>query len=196
LWKHWAASGTDLPIRQIDVVNYARTRARSEFIASDNASTTTERGRILERLVVYLFSKCAGVRHFQSNAINAAGSGEIDVCFWNERYEGSIDFLPRILIVECKNTVDRVDSASVRVFLSKLHEMRLDYGILIAANGVTGDAENLRAAHDVIRTAFQRDGVRIIVLTRSELVMIRSTEGLIRLLQDKILMLTMQAHTF
>jgi predicted Mrr-cat superfamily restriction endonuclease len=116
--------------------------------------------------------------------MNAAGSSEIDVCFWNGRHKGSIDFLPQILIVECKNTTDRVDSASVRVFLSKLREMRLDYGILIAANGVTGDAENPRAAHDVIRTAFQRDGVRTIVLTRAELVVLRSTEGLIRLMQD------------
>jgi len=146
--------------------------------------------------VVYLFSKCPGVRHFQNNVINAAGSSEIDVCFWNGRYQYSIDFLPQILVVECKNTADRVDSAAVRVFLSKLREMRLDYGILIAVNGVTGDAENLRAAHDVIRTAFQHDGVRTIVLTRAELVTLRSTEGLIRLLQDKLLLLTMQARTF
>jgi len=38
-----------------------------------------------------------------------------------------------------KNTTERVGSATVRVFLSKLQEMRLDHGILVAADGVTGD---------------------------------------------------------
>jgi hypothetical protein len=37
----------------------------------------------------------------------------------------------------------------VRVFLSKLQEMRLDHGILVAADGVTGDEESLRAATPV-----------------------------------------------
>jgi predicted Mrr-cat superfamily restriction endonuclease len=101
------------------------------------------------------------VRHYENNALNAPGSSEVDVCFWNSRHNGSIDFLPQILIVECKNTAERVGSAAVRIFLSKLQEMRLDHGVLVAANGITGDAESLRAAHDVIRTAFQRDQVRI-----------------------------------
>jgi restriction endonuclease len=134
---------------------------------------------------VYLFSKCPGVRHFQNNALNAAGSSEVDVCFWNNRNPGSIDFLPEILVVECKNTAERVGSAAVRVFLSKLQEMRLGHGVLVAAHGVTGDQESLSAAHDVIRGAFQRDRIRIIVLTRVELETLRDTEGLIRLLQDK-----------
>jgi hypothetical protein len=74
--------------------------------------------------------------------------------------------------------------------------MRLNHGILIAANGVTGDARNLRAAHDVIRTAFQANGVHVIVLTRSEVEGLRHTGGLVRLLQNKILQLTMRARTF
>jgi hypothetical protein len=68
---------------------------------------------------------------------------------------------------------------------------------LIAAKGITGRADSLRAAHDAIRTAFQgRDRVRLIVLTRSELEGLRDTDELVRLLQDKILLLTMQARSF
>lgn len=178
------------------MANYCTKRIAAAFAASEFADTTTDRGRLLERLVTYLFSGCPGVRHYENNALNAPGSSEIDVCFWNDRHNGSFDFLPRILVVECKNTTERVGSAAVRVFLSKLQEMRLDHGIMVAAHGVTGDQESLRAAHDVIRTAFQRDQVHLIVLTRAELESLLSTEDLIRLLQDKILRLTMQARTF
>jgi len=166
------------------------------FAEADATATTTKRGRLLEQLAAYLFARCPGVRHYRNNAINAAGSSEVDVCFWNSRFEGSIDFLPQILLVECKNTNKRLGSASVRVFLSKLQDMRLDYGILIAAKGVTGKQKTLRAAHDVIRTAFQTHSIRLIVLTRSELESLNDTDGLVRLLQDKILLLTMQAKTF
>jgi hypothetical protein len=178
------------------MANYSLKKISGALAASDDASNTTERGRILEILIAYLFSKCRGVRHFDNNVLNAAGSSEIDVCFWNSRSLGSIDFLPPILVVECKNTGQRIDSAAVRTFLSKVQEMRLDHGILVAANGVTGNNANLRAAHDVIRSAFLRDHVHIIVLTRSEIEGLRSTEDLIRLLQDKVLMLTMQARSF
>jgi hypothetical protein len=58
------------------------------------------------------------------------------------------------------------------------------------------EIQSLRAAHDVIRTAFQRDQLRIIVLTRAELEALRGTDGLLQLLQDKVLLLTMQARTF
>jgi predicted Mrr-cat superfamily restriction endonuclease len=133
---------------------------------------------------------------FDNNSLNAAGSSDVDVSFWNNRLNGSFDFLPQILIVECKNTAERVGSADVPVFLGKLQEMHLDHGILVAAQGITGDAESLRAAHDVIRTAYQRDKVRLIVLTRFELEALRSTNDLIRLLQDKVLLLTMRSATF
>jgi len=166
------------------------------FAASEAAATTTERGRLLESLVAYLFSRCRGVRHYRNDALNAAGSSEVDVCFWNNRLNGSFDFLPQILIVECKNTAERVGSSAVRIFRDKLRDMKLDYGILVAANGITGSARSLTAAHDIIKTAFLTDGMRLVVLTRSEVEDLTDTDELIRLVQDKILLLTMQARTF
>lgn len=167
-----------------------------DLAASDGAANTVERGRILEALIAYLLSCCPGVRHFNSNNLNAAGSSELDVCFWNNRRLGSLDFLPQILIVECKNTAARVGSPDVRIFLHKLITMRLDLGILVAANGITGDPNCVTAAHDVIRTAFHTSHIRLIVLTRAELEALETLDDLICLLQDKILLLTMQAQTF
>jgi hypothetical protein len=110
------------------VANYSKKRIAVAFADSDNADTTTERGRLLESLVAYLFSKCSGVRHFENNALNAAGSSEVDVCFWNSREPGSIDFLPQILIVECKNTAERVGSAAVTRRASSNQRMNFAIG--------------------------------------------------------------------
>ena len=178
------------------MARYSNRKIVRAFAASEVARTTIQRGRILEDLMAYLFSRCPGVRHYRNNAFNSTGSSEIDVCFWNSRYDRSIDFLPQIIVVECKNTRGRVGSSDIRIFRDKLRDMGLDHGILIAANGITGDARSLRAAHDVIRTAFLTDRVRLIVLTRSELEALRHTGGLVLLLQNKILMLTMRARTF
>ncbi|HYW16602.1 MAG TPA: restriction endonuclease, partial [Allosphingosinicella sp.] len=125
---------------------------------------------MLEELIAYVFARCPGVRHYKNNLLNRAGSSEIDVCFWNKRRLGSLDFLPRgLLVIECKNTHRRVSSSAVRVFRTKLVDMGLRNGILVASNGVTGNSDRLNAAHDAIRTAFQVERVRIIVITRSEL---------------------------
>lgn len=178
------------------MASYSNQRIVGSFVRSDNAQSNNERGRLLEELVAYLFSRCPGVRHYQNNMLNVAGSSEVDVCFWNDGLIGSMDFLPRILVVECKNTGNRIGSPDVRIFRDKIHEMGLDHGIFVAANGISGNSNSLRAAHDIIRTAFQRDQMRIIVLTRAELEGLHNTEELVRLLQDKILLLTIQARTF
>ena len=104
------------------------TKIRTLLAASDKASNSTERGRALEKTLAHIFSTCPGVRHFKNNALNASGSSEVDVCFWNSRARGSLDFLPEILVAECKNTGKRIGSASVRIFLSKLTEMKLEFG--------------------------------------------------------------------
>ena len=162
----------------------------------DSARSATARGRALETLVAYLFSACDGVRHYKSNVLNAAGRSEIDVYFWNSRDRLAFDFLPSILVAECKNTANRVGAAEIRNFLGKMRDMHLDHGIFVAAQGITGKANDLRAAHDTIRTAFQRDQQRLLVLTRSEIKSLAKTNDLILLMQDKILDLTVGANSF
>ena len=89
-------------------------RIRRLLAAGDAARTMKARGAAFERLAAYVFGSCPGVRHFQSDILNQAGSSEIDVCFWNRKRRHSLDFLPEILVVECKNTKKRVGSAADR----------------------------------------------------------------------------------
>lgn len=175
--------------------DYEQAAIVAAFEASDVADTTTARGRILEDLIVLLFSQVEGVRHFSNNQLNAAGSTELDVCFWNAKRADGFPFLENILVAECKNTAARIGSAEIRNFRAKLEDMKINFGILVATHGITGDAENLRNAHDAVRQAFQH-GIQIAVLTKNELLALTHTDDLVRLIEDKILMLTVQTQTF
>jgi len=174
---------------------YDRATILEAFERSDAAETTTFRGRILEDLIAQLFADIDGIRHYKNNLLNAAGSTELDVCFWNSRRADGFPFLENIIVAECKNTATRIGSAEIRNFRAKLEDMKLNFGLFIATNGITGDADQLRNAHDAVRQAFQQ-GIQIAVLTKVELTSLTHTDDLIRLIQDKILMLTVQTQTF
>lgn len=175
---------------------YDQDKIQAYFDAMEGGGSTTERGRALEGLMVYVIAECDGVRHHGNNRLNSQGSSEIDTCFWNARLSSGLDFLPQILISECKNTAAPVGSSELRVFSSKLDEMHLKHGLFVAAQGITGNTDNKRAAHDIVRTSFQRLQQQILVITRAEIQQFRSTLDLITILQNKTLELTLGAVTF
>ena len=58
-------------------------------------------------------------------------------------------------------------------------------GILVAANGVTGDPEEQTRANDVIREAYDAEEITILVLTRTEIEAFRSEDDVVRLFEEK-----------
>jgi hypothetical protein len=100
-----------------------------------------------------------------------------------------LHFLDAVLIVECKATEARVGSADVGWFVRKLQDRGARAGILIALNGITGDGEN--SAHSEILTAQMRDGIKILLLTRAEIVALTNTDALSEQLSRKLLRLTL-----
>ena len=68
-----------------------------------------------------------------------------------------LQFLSDYLIFECKNWDAAVDSATLATFIVKVRAARLELGVLVAANGITGDAQQRTAANDIIRQAFVCD---------------------------------------
>jgi hypothetical protein len=116
----------------------------------------------------------------------AHGSEEIDLVFWNDRRPDALPFLPSLLLFECKNWADPVDSASVVFFTNKVRTRHLEYGFLIASNGITGDAADLNAAHQHLHNALIGDNIKIMVVDRGELCGVSSTEQLIAMMQQKI----------
>ncbi len=153
-------------------------------VASNHA--TTVQGRALEDLVCYLFGLVPGIDVATRNRLNAFDTEEIDVAFWNKRSQRGLDFLPSsILLVECKNWSSPVGSQEVSYFATRLRHRGCDHGVLVAANGITGTAEDLNRAHQQIAAALA-EGQKILVLTRDEIERLSTTSGLVRLLKQKL----------
>jgi len=144
--------------------------------------------------MIYMLCRIPGVRFLVRDSRVAAGSEEIDLVFWNDRLPNGLAYLPNILVFECKNWTAPVDSAAVAFFANKVRVRRLECGFLIAANGITGDVEDLSAAHRHVDTAFIRDNTRLIVLDRAEIQELSSTGDLSRLIQTKIAQIVLRAR--
>lgn len=155
-----------------------------KFEEGDRASSAFDRGRALEDLLVYLFSKVPGVRLIRRNAVTEDGGGEIDLIFWNDR--SVLDFLPNVLLFECKNWEARVDSAAVSSFIAKAVSRHLPHAFLIAANGVSGDREQVRNAHAHLHNALVMHDCKVVVLNRAELSALATTDQLIALIIEKV----------
>jgi len=171
----------------------SQSRVRRYFQQADAASTTTEKGAALEALVAYLFETIPGVRVTERNEYSVFDTEEIDVAFWNERVAGglsSVEF-PQILIIECKNWSKPVSSMEVAWFIMKLWGRGRRFGILVAAKGITGNPHDLNRSHQLIARALAQ-GTHILVLTREDLLTLRSSDGLVRLLQLKLTQLVVR----
>jgi len=154
----------------------------------DNGATTALKGRAFENLICYLFDLIPGVEITQRNSMNAFNTEEIDVAIWNDKKRSGLYFLPHIVLIECKNWSNPVSSIEVNWFATKLESRGRDFGILVANNGITGDPEQLTAAHNVLARHLER-GRQIIVIKRAEIQRLTNTNDLIRLIKEKLCIL-------
>ena len=128
------------------------------------------RARLSINLACYLFETIPGLSISQRNVKNASAPGEIDIAFWNEHHPSglrSIEF-GSVILVECKNWSKPVGSLEVSWFLAKLQNRARNFGVLIAASGITCYVGERREMHDIVSKALAR-GIEMIVLTRTEI---------------------------
>jgi len=168
---------------------------RRLFAESDATNDPQQKGRILEDIACVLFEAVPGIELRQRNVLNAFAAEEIDVAFWNGKHKNGFPFLPFVILLECKNWSRPVGDQEVAVYIDRLRNRALQFGILIALNGVTGDAQQLTAANFAIATAL-REGISLIVLTRQDLESLTSLRNFKRLLKAKILQLTVSGSSF
>lgn len=157
----------------------------AQQLAAGDAGNAAEKGAALENVVSQTFCLLDGVGLIRKNIIDDAGSLEIDLMLYNQREHFGLPFLPDHLIIECKNWQAPVNAATLTVFTGKLHKFRVDFGILVAANGITGNPHDKTAAHAHLRSVFDRDGMKIVVITRYEIEALRSTDDLTALMRLK-----------
>jgi Restriction endonuclease len=153
--------------------------------AGANGATTAEQGRALEELICYVFTQVPGISITKRNEMNAFHTEEIDVALWNDGGPDGLFFLPNIILVECKNWTNSVGSAEVNWFDTKLRNRGLNFGVLVATNGITGNGEELTAAHSIIAAAL-REGRRLVVIRTQEVLALTDSLQLVRLIKEKL----------
>jgi hypothetical protein len=163
--------------------------------ACDNGASTTERGRALEDLLCYLFERMPGVSVVKRNVLNVFQSEEIDIAIFNEKHRLGLPFLPYLILIECKNWSKALGSEEVAWFDHKLRQRGLSFGLLVAMNGVTGDAAQKTAAHQVLATALTEQR-QLVVLTRADLEALTDTRELVTLIKEKLLELAVSGGPF
>jgi hypothetical protein len=164
---------------------FSSKKIRDFFAKSDAAITNADKGRHLEDLAVYLFEKIPGISITARDRKNTFDTEEIDVALWNEQHAKGFKTLNFLIIVECKNWSSPVGSMEVNWFLTKIKNRALDFGILIAANGITGNDEDKRQAHDIVSKALA-EGVRMILLTRDEILDLADSDELVHIVKRKL----------
>ena len=157
----------------------------SMFQQSDKATSPYHKGKILEDLFCYIFEKIPGVSISMRNRFNAFQDEEIDIAFWNRQSPRGLYFLSFIILVECKNWSNPVSSSEVEWFAHKLESRSLEFGILIAANGISGSSTQINRSHNIVAHHLSRNR-RLITIKRDELETLVSTEQLITMIQEKL----------
>ena len=172
-----------------------RTQLRDGLARIDTATGANDKGRALEDFICFLFPFVPGVEIAERNALNAFDTEEVDVALWNARHPRGLYFLPHLLLVECKNWSHACGTQEVSYFVNRLRQRGCDHGILIAANGITGVAEDLTRAHFEIATALAA-GIRVLVFTPADMERLTNSDELVALLKRKLCQLVVSGTNF
>lgn len=167
----------------------SRQNIRALFARADRATTAAAKGRLLEDLIADVFVTIPGIEIVARNSLNRFGTEEVDVALFNGQHKRGVPFLPYLILVESKNWSRPVGSQEVAYFAQRLAHKSCEYGVLVAASGITGDPGDLTRAHYEIALALA-SGRRIIVITRDELEALRSSSDLILLIKRKLCQLS------
>lgn len=171
------------------MARYSSRKITTYFNQGDTAATRTEKGEALQNLICYIFGRVPGVSVIGDHELSAFNDEEIDVLIWNRRDARGFYFLPCIFLVECKNWSNAVGSRGVVTFKSTLRSRGCDHGILVAANGISGNSEPPTEAYHEIAMALS-EMLHILVITREDIEALRDTNGLVELFQKRLCGLT------
>lgn len=149
------------------------------------ATTAVDRGRTLEDLICYVFEKVPGISVTKRDSLNVFRTEEIDVAFWNNQDSRGLHFLPSIILVECKNWSSPVSTAEVSYFDRKVRDRGLTFGILVAANGITGNPYDRTQAQSILASALL-ERRQIVVVTVEEIQEVRDTNQLVSVFKEKL----------
>ncbi|WP_280474564.1 restriction endonuclease [Nocardia asiatica] len=149
------------------------------------AEDTDAQGKAYEELAFYLFEAVPGC-FAERNGLTYFKTEQIDLAVCNSKHQRGLYALPHVFLIECKNWSTPVDSSTLGYFINILRSRRVETGILIAANGVTGDFTDLTYAHSLAIAALN-DGINILVVTTEDLEKLTCTNDFVQLILRRFL---------
>jgi hypothetical protein len=163
----------------------SKKKMQAYFDRSKRARKAKNKGKIFEDLVCYVSQAVPGVSIRKRNKLNPFHSEEIDVGLWNERSPSGFHFLPNTILIEAKNWSSPVGSKEVASFIAKVEARGLEFGFLVALNGVTGEGADIEAARDTIRHALGKK-IRIVVIKKTDIEKFRSGRDFVELVKERL----------
>ena len=127
-----------------------------------------------------------GIKITARNEMNTFATEEIDVACKNDNDPEGLGALVDFFLVECKGWRDAVNSEQVSWFLTKVRHRGVRFGILIAANGITGEPEHLSRANFLVGVEMATFGIKMVIVTRAEIEVLTSGEDFARLIIHKV----------
>jgi hypothetical protein len=163
----------------------SKKKMQSYFDRAKRARKTKNKGKIFEDLVCYIAKAVPGISISKRNILNPYHSEEVDVGLWNERPPTGFHFLPNTILIEAKNWSIPVSSKEVASFLTKLEARGLEFGFLIALNGVTGEGPDILAARDIIRLALAKK-IKLVVIKKTDIEKFKSGKHFVELVKERL----------
>jgi hypothetical protein len=145
---------------------------------------TNEKGKALEDFCETFFEALPGVTVWQRDLHDDLHSQELDLVLDNEPQSDGLDLLGRLIFLEAKNWRTRVGSAEVAWLDWKVRLAGEFYGILVAAEGVTGRSDDLTSAWRILREA-KREGRHLFVMLPAEMLACATVEDFRQLIKRK-----------
>lgn len=146
------------------------------------AATAAERGKTYEELLVYIFASVPGTR-VVADKKNFFGAEQVDIAV---SHGGIFPGVPKKFLVECKKYADPLDSKSVGYFLYICLSRRSEMAVIVAANGLSGDEDEMTYAHSLAYGATAL-GCRLIVLTDADLLGLTSEDDVVEIISRRYL---------
>ena len=121
----------------------------------------------------------------------------LDLLLANAPTDGGLEAFGRDILVECKSSQGPLSSRDLNHFATQAKLRNLRWSIVVSLTGLTGDEEDLRAAHQVIRDN-ATNGCGILLIVEHELRAIRSAAHLVSVVERKRqkMVSRMRAETF
>lgn len=70
-------------------------------------------------------------------------------------------------------------------FATKVEDRGLDFGVLLATNGITKETDEIKRAQSIL-SGYLRKHIRIIVIGKEEILSLVNTDDMINLIKNKI----------